>query len=112
MLPASSGPGALPRGRANPAPGARPRAGTAGRPRRRSPMARVAPGHRANVRTAAKSATRAVGDGRTMMRRWWLIGAACALTLGRAPAIAGSQALAAAAPGNGARINAAGELGT
>jgi len=46
------------------------------------------------------------------MRRWWLIGAACALTLGGAPAIAGSQALAAAAPGNGARINAAGELGT
>ena len=32
------------------------------------------------------------------MRRWWLIGAACALTVGGAPAIAGSQALAARAP--------------
>ena len=32
------------------------------------------------------------------MRRWWLIGAACALTVGGAPAIAGSQALAAKAP--------------
>ena len=42
--------------------------------------------------------TRDVGDGRTMMRRWWLIGAACALTVGGAPAIAGSQALAAGAP--------------
>ena len=31
------------------------------------------------------------------MRRWWLIGAACALTVGGAPAIAGSQALAARA---------------
>src|SRR5215472_3210205 len=58
-------------------------------------FARVLPCHRANVRTAAKSA---VGDGRTMMRRWWLIGAACALTVGGAPAIAGSQALAARAP--------------
>jgi hypothetical protein len=38
-----------------------------------------------------------------MMRRWWLVGAACALTLGGAPAIAGSQALAAAAPALGAR---------
>ena len=33
-----------------------------------------------------------------MMRRWWLIGAACALTVGGAPAIAGSQALAARVP--------------
>ncbi|HET7243685.1 MAG TPA: hypothetical protein VFJ07_02535 [Streptosporangiaceae bacterium] len=33
-----------------------------------------------------------------MMRRWWLIGAACALMVGGAPAIAGSQALAAGAP--------------
>ena len=32
------------------------------------------------------------------MRRWWLVGAACALTVGGAPAIAGSQALAAGAP--------------
>jgi hypothetical protein len=32
------------------------------------------------------------------MRRWWLIGAACALMVGGAPAIAGSQALAAGAP--------------
>ena len=35
-----------------------------------------------------------------MMRRWWLVGAACALTLA-APAIAGSQALAAVAPAQG-----------
>src|SRR5215467_2585668 len=34
-----------------------------------------------------------------MMRRWWLAGAACTLTLAGAPAIAGSQALAAAAHG-------------
>ena len=32
------------------------------------------------------------------MRRWWLVGAACALAVGGAPAIAGSQALAAGAP--------------
>ena len=32
------------------------------------------------------------------MRRWWLVGAVCALTVGGAPAIAGSQALAARAP--------------
>src|SRR5262249_50825477 len=32
-----------------------------------------------------------------MMRRWWLAGAACTLTLAGAPAIAGSQALAPAA---------------
>jgi hypothetical protein len=43
-----------------------------------------------------------------MMRRWWLVGAACALTLGSAPAIAGSQALAAAAPANGARAHVTG----
>jgi len=42
------------------------------------------------------------------MRRWWLVGAACALTLGGAPAIAGSQALAAAAPAHGARDHLAG----
>ena len=31
------------------------------------------------------------------MRRWWLAGAACTLVLAGAPAIAGSQALAATA---------------
>src|SRR5215469_6927469 len=39
------------------------------------------------------------GDRRTMMRRWWLAGAACTLMLAGAPAIAGSQALAATAHG-------------
>jgi hypothetical protein len=34
-----------------------------------------------------------------MMKRWWLAGAACTLTLAGAPAIAGSQALAASAHG-------------
>jgi hypothetical protein len=33
-----------------------------------------------------------------MMRRWWLVGAAVALTLAGAPAIAGSQAFAAVIP--------------
>src|SRR5262249_60333981 len=45
-----------------------------------------------------------------MMRRWWLAGAAFALALAGAPAIAGSQALAAAAPGHGARDHATGAL--
>ncbi len=36
------------------------------------------------------------------MRRWWLVGAAVALTLAGAPAIAGSQALAAVVPAQGA----------
>jgi len=44
------------------------------------------------------------------MRRWWLAGAAFALALAGAPAIAGSQALAAAAPGHGARDHATGAL--
>ena len=42
------------------------------------------------------------------MRRWWLVGAACALTIAGAPAIAGSQALAALAPAPGARDHLAG----
>src|SRR6516225_7408508 len=46
------------------------------------------------------------GDRRTMMRRWWLAGAACTLMLAGAPAIAGSQALAATA--HGARDGLAG----
>ncbi len=37
-----------------------------------------------------------------MMRRWWLVGAAVALTLAGAPALAGSQAVAAVAPAQGA----------
>ena len=37
-----------------------------------------------------------------MMRRWWLVGAAVALTLAGAPAIAGSQAFAAVTPAQGA----------
>jgi hypothetical protein len=47
-------------------------------------------------------------EGRTMMRRWWLAGAACALTIAGAPAIAGSQALAAT---HGARDHLTGALG-
>src|SRR5215469_15628317 len=46
------------------------------------------------------------GDRRTMMRRWWLAGAACTLMLAGAPAIAGSQALAVTA--HGARDNVTG----
>ncbi len=39
------------------------------------------------------------------MRRLWLLGAAFALTIAGAPALAGSQALAAAAPAHGARLH-------
>ena len=44
------------------------------------------------------------------MRRWWLAGAAFALTLAGAQGIAGSQAFAAAAPGHGARDHMTGAL--
>jgi hypothetical protein len=45
-----------------------------------------------------------------MMRRWWLAGAAFALTLAGAPGVAGSEALAVAAPGHGARHHVTGAL--
>src|SRR2546423_1445402 len=38
-----------------------------------------------------------------MIRRWWLVRAACALTIAGAPDIAGTKALAAWAPAHGAR---------
>ena len=45
------------------------------------------------------------------MRRWWLAGAACTLMLAGAPAIAGSQALAATAHGARDGLDGAAQTG-